>query len=102
MYDIKISSEKDKNVLERIFNYYGKLKSSRYLYEGIITVINLYNYLKLNKLFILNNSIFTKKILDFYNELTNDVEYTNISSLIKERLYKSYINLCRLNQSEKY
>ena len=93
MYDIEISCENDKIILERIVYYYRKLKLSKYYYEAIIIVINLYNFLKLNKSFILNNKIFTKKILEFYYEFTYDEKYSNLSPLLKNSFYNSYINL---------
>lgn len=93
MYDIKLTCEGDKEIIKRIVYYYNKLKFSKYFYEAIIIVINLYNYLKLNKSFILNNKIFTKKILDFYYEFTYDEKYSDLSQLLKNSFYNSYINL---------
>ena len=93
MYDIKLTCEGDEEIVKRIVYYYSKLKSSRYYYEGIIIIINLYNFIKLNELFILNNKNFIKKIIAFYDEFTKDVEYKNISPLLKSSFYNSYINL---------
>lgn len=93
MYDIKLTCEGDKEIVKRIVYYYDKLKSSRYYYEGIIIIINLYNFIKLNEAFILNNKIFIEKILKFYDEFINDMEYKNISLLLKISFYNSYLNL---------
>lgn len=93
MYDIKLTCEDDEEIVKRISNYYHSLNNSKYLYEGIIIIINMYNFLKSKKYFILENQKFKSEILTFYDEIIEDTEYEHISQLLKNNFYSSYINL---------
>jgi len=93
MYDILISCKEDDEIVKRISKYYNNLKNSKYLYEGIVILINMFNFLKSKDNFILKNQQFKSKILVFYDEITQDTEYENISQQLKNNFDSSYINL---------
>ena len=92
MYDIKLTCEEDEEIVIRISKYYLNLKNCIYLYEGIVILINMYNFLKSKKYFILQNPQFKSKILEFYDEIIEDVEYKNISQQLKNSFNSSYTN----------
>ena len=93
MYDIKLTCKEDEEIVKRISNYYHNLKNSKYLYEGVVILINMYNFLNSKEYFILENQQFKSKILTFYDELIEDTEYENISQQLKNNFDSSYINL---------
>lgn len=92
MYDIKLSCEEDCEIVERISYYYNNIKNSKYLYECIVILINMFNFLKSKDNFILKNQQFKNKILLFYDEIIEDTEYENISQDFKNNFDNSYIN----------
>jgi radical SAM superfamily enzyme YgiQ (UPF0313 family) len=90
MYDIKVETDDDMEIVKNIALYYKKLVKNTHFYEHVVTMINLNLYLIKNKNFVLKNNLLKEKMKVLNEDMLKEPDILNIYIGLRER-YKNSI-----------
>lgn len=96
MYDIKVETDDDMEIVKNIALYYRKLVKNTHFYEHVITMINLNLCLIKNKNFFIKNNLLKEKIKVLNEEMLKESDMLNIYIGLRERYENSIEELNNL------